>query len=397
MHDRLHSWIADNTASGRSLLTSLVGINTHSYNVDGLDASATLLAEMFTELGSASVTPLGTVGDVDDRGDARDIQLGPMVSVDRPGTGPAVLLIGHHDTVFSPDVDFPADFSIEPVTGPGVADAKGGIVQLWLALGSLAAIAPHVGWRLLIVPDEEIGSPGSGPLIRSAARAADLGLGFEPSFPDGGIAAARPGSGNFAIAVRGRAAHAGREHHLGRNAVVAAAEIATRIAAFTTYPDVLANPGVISGGDAVNIVPATAVVRVNIRVRTPEQAERVTEQLGALIAEVSARDGLTATLHGGFGRPPKPRTPSYERLLELVIGIAGELNIRLDAADTGGVCDGNLLADEGLVNVDNLGPVGGNLHRVGEYLHSDSIAERALLTAVLLTRAATLVQKEQPR
>ncbi len=397
MHDRLHSWIADNAASGRSLLTQLVGINTHSHNLDGLEASATLLTEMFADLGSVSVTPAGTMIDVDDRGGTRDIPLGPMVAVDHPGSGPAVLLIGHHDTVFSPDVDFPADFSTEPVTGPGVADAKGGIVQLWLALGSLAAVAPRVGWRLLIVPDEEVGSPGSGPMIREAARTADLGLGFEPSFPDGGIAAARPGSGNFAIAVRGRAAHAGREHHLGRNAVVAAAEITTRIAAFTRYPDLLANPGVISGGDAVNIVPATAVVRANIRVRTPQQADQVSAELAALVAEVSARDGLTATLHGGFGRPPKPRTPPYERLLQQVIAIAGELNIRLEAADTGGVCDGNLLADEGLVNVDNLGPVGGNLHRVGEYLHSDSIAERALLTAVLLSRAATLVQKEQPR
>ena len=47
-------------------------------------------------------------------------------------------------------------------------------------------------------------------------------LTYEPAaLPDGTLAGARPGSGNFAITIRGRSAHAGRNPEDGRNALVA--------------------------------------------------------------------------------------------------------------------------------------------------------------------------------
>lgn len=394
MHQLLHSWIAEHTAEARAHLESLVAINTHSHNVAGLAASASALGELFGNLGDVTYEPSHPVRDFDQRGEPIEHPLGPIVRVSHPAPGPRVLLIGHHDTVFAPSTDFPLDFGGDTITGPGVADAKGGLVQLWLALGALQAGGESPAWDLLVVPDEEIGSPGSADAIRSAARSADLGFGFEPAFPDGGIAAGRPGSGNFTMVIRGRAAHAGREHEMGRNAVVAAAELIRGIAALTRYPEVLANPGVVSGGAAVNIVPDRAVVRANVRVRTPDQAELVRASLADLVSEIEGREGFHASLHGGFGRPPKPRTPVYEALLAAVVEAANGLGMTLSAADTGGVCDGNLMADEGLVNVDNLGPVGGNLHRVGEYLEFPSVAERAMLTATLLSRVESLPRKD---
>ncbi len=394
MHERLHTWILDHQASARTHLEHLVSINTHSYNVRGLTDSAEVLRGMFDGLGTVTVEAVPPARDVDDRGGPIDRELGPLVRVRHQAPGPRIMLIGHHDTVFSPEVAFAPDWGASPVTGPGVADAKGGLVQVWLALGALAAVGGAPAWELLIVPDEEIGSPGSGTAIRSTSRTADVGFGFEPSFPSGDIAAARAGSGNFAVVVAGRAAHAGRDHAAGRNAIVAAADVIKGIAALTSYPDILANPGVVAGGTAVNIVPDRTVVRANVRVRTMEQARGVTAALEDLVGTFDGRDGFTATLHGGFGRPPKPRTAPYEALIAAVIATAAGLGIDLAAGDTGGVCDGNLMADEGLVNVDNLGPVGGNLHQVSEYLHYPSVAERALLTATLLTRAESLVRKE---
>ncbi len=394
MHDLLHTWMDDHASKAVLHLEELVAINTHSLNTAGLEASASSLATLFGELGSVTVEQTPPTTEVDGSGESLVTPLGPLVRVHHDAPGPRVMLIGHHDTVFTPDVHFGWHRSGDTITGPGVADAKGGLVQLWLALGALEAAGCSPAWDLLIVPDEEIGSPGSAPAIRAAAREAALGFGFEPSFPDGGVAGARAGSGNFAIVIRGRAAHAGREHHLGRNAVVEAAEVIGRLASLTAYPEILSNPGVVSGGRAVNIVPDTAVVRSNIRVRTPEQAEFIQASLEELVAGISAKDGFSAELHGRFGRPPKPRTPGYDRLLDAVVAAGAELGLVLAVADTGGVCDGNLMADEGLVNVDNLGPVGGGLHQVGEYLHEPSIANRALLTATLLANLEDLVRKD---
>src|SRR3546814_18023560 len=67
--------------------------------------------------------------------------------------------------------------------------------------------------------DEEVSSLGSAPLIAAAARGKAAAFTYEPALPDGALAGARPGSGNFSIIVTGRAAHAGRTPEEGRNAV----------------------------------------------------------------------------------------------------------------------------------------------------------------------------------
>jgi glutamate carboxypeptidase len=117
--------------------------------------------------------------------------------------------------------------------GPGVADMKGGIAVMLAALKAVEAspLAGSVGYEVVINSDEEVGSPGSAALIAAAARGKTAALTYEPSaLPDGTLAGARPGSGNFSLVVAGRSAHAGRNPDDGRNALLAAAELALRLA-----------------------------------------------------------------------------------------------------------------------------------------------------------------------
>ncbi len=385
MHGRLHTWISEHEADARDLLERLVGISSWSHDPVGLSRSADAIAEAFGSLGTATIETVDSTTRVTDSGEVEEQHPGPAVRVRSDAPGPRVLLVSHHDTVFSPDVAFAWEVDGDRITGPGVVDAKGGLAQLWLALGALQATGVERAWELLVVPDEEIGSPGSARMIRDASHAADLGFGFEPSFPDGSLAAGRAGSANFSFVVRGRSAHAGREHHLGHNAIEAAARLVTGIAAMTDRPRILATPAVISGGRALNIIPDTTVVRVNVRVRDAAAVEAVQRSIAAVVESVESAEGIQVEVHGGFTRPPKPRGDRYVALLDAVVARAATLGMDLEYADTGGVCDGNLMADAGLVNVDNLGPVGGNLHQVGEYLESNSLVPRAVLTASLLT------------
>ena len=102
------------------------------------------------------------------------------------------------------------------------------------------------------------------PRQRAGKRAA---LTYEPSaLPDGTLAGARPGSGNFAFTVRGRSAHAGRNPEEGRNALIAAADLALRLKA-AVGPGLKVNPAKIDGGSPNNVVPDLAVLRVNLRPR----------------------------------------------------------------------------------------------------------------------------------
>ncbi len=378
----------DQIAAAEDRLRDLVGQPSWSLAVGDLAACAGLVADLFAPIADeVDLVDLQPLEEVDERGQVRPVPLGRVVrAVRRPRAPRQVLLVGHYDTVFPPGSTFVGIAEEDGIwRGPGVVDAKGGLVVAALALELAEAVGLEVGWEVLVVPDEEIGSPGSAAVLAAAAVHADLGLGYEPAMPDGAIAAARPGSANWVHVVRGKAAHAGRELAEGRNAVLAAAALAAGIHGLNDDPELLANPGMLHGGTALNIVPDLAILRSNVRATTAEAMDRATAMIATAVAELAV-DGISIDQHGGVTRPPKELTDDYTRLLAAVIETADDLGVPLRQRDTGGVCDGNVLAGAGLVNVDNLGPVGGDLHRPSEYLLPTSIGPRAQLSAEVLAR-----------
>ena len=146
-----------------------------------------------------------------------------------------LLFTGHMDTVFATDHPFQDTRWLDDATinGPGTADMKGGIAVFLAALKAVEAspAAARIGYEVVVNSDEEVGSLSSAALLAQAARGKRAALTYEPSaLPDGTLAGARPGSGNFAITIRGRSAHAGRNPEDGRNALLAAADLALRLA-----------------------------------------------------------------------------------------------------------------------------------------------------------------------
>ncbi len=244
-----------------------------------------------------------------------------------------------------------------------------------------------IGYEVVLNADEEVSSPGSTPLLLECAGRVDAGLTFEPALPDGTLAGARPGSGNFSIHLAGRAAHAGREPEKGRNAVVAAADLALRLAALVA-PDLKVNVARIEGGGPNNIVPDTAVLRVNMRPSNGDAQGRALAALDRAMADVAARHEVEVHRHGGFARPPKPLDDNQLRLFRLVKAAGADLGLAIGWRDAGGVCDGNNLAATGLAVVDTLGVRGGAIHSADEYLLTESLAERARLAALVLMRIA---------
>jgi glutamate carboxypeptidase len=77
-----------------------------------------------------------------------------------------------------------------------------------------------------------------------------------------------------------------------------------------------------------------------------------------------------------------------ERLFGLVRDCGAALGLNIGWRDTGGVCDGNNIAACGVPVVDTMGVRGGNIHSDAEFLLTDSLAERAQLSALALLRIA---------
>ena len=368
-------------------------INTGSRNLAGLAHMADVLESAFAPLGGtirrAAAAP---ATQLDATGQQRPLAHGDNLHiVKRPDAPVRVLLTGHMDTVFAADHLFQACrwLDADTLNGPGVADMKGGIALIKTALTVLEAspFADALGWEVVLNSDEEVSSPGSAPLLADAAKRCHLGLTFEPALPDGTLAGGRAGSGNFSAAVHGRAAHAGRNPQDGRNALLAAADLALRLAALAG-DDLSVNPAKIDGGGPNNIVPEMAVLRWNMRPRSGQAQMRAETGINAAVAAVALAHDVHVHVHGGFARPPKPLDANQQRLFDLVKSCGTSLGLAIGWRDTGGVCDGNNLAATGLAVVDTMGPRGGAIHSSDEFLCADSLEERARLAALVLMRVA---------
>ncbi len=388
-------WLDGQQESMLAETIRLAEINSGTLNVEGVNRVRNTLEGLTQSLGGTQeVIDVAPWEQVNDTGEVIHHELGKALKISKHPDAPLrVFFCGHMDTVFAVDHPFQSVRWLDDNTlnGPGVTDLKGGLLVMIRALETLerSPWAGEIGWEILFNPDEEIGSPGSAALIREAASRCDLGMIYEPSFPDGNLAGQRKGSGNFAVVCQGRAAHAGREHHLGRNAIRAMSDFVSALDDLNGQREgVTINPGYIHGGGAVNVVPDTCVFRFNIRIEKPEDEAWCFSQIEPIVAAINARDGISLELHGGFGRKPKILTPANERLLALARECGAELNMHIEWLPTGGCCDGNNLAAAGIPNIDTLGVQGGKIHSADEYLLVDSLVPRAKLSALMLMKLA---------
>ena len=368
-------------------------INSGTRNLEGVARMAGELADAFAVLPGDiemidpdPVESVGADGAVSQLDHGRHLHL--TVRADAPVQ---MLLTGHMDTVY------PVDHMFQTLThrddgtinGPGTADMKGGLATMLAALKAVEAtpLAHRIGYEVVINSDEETGSFSSAALLARAAKGKIAALTYEPALADGTLAGARGGTGNFSIVVRGRSAHAGRNPDDGRNAVLAAADIALRLAE-ARGPRLSVNPARIEGGGPNNVVPDLAILRINFRPATIGEIDRAQAHIDAAVAMVAAKHDVAIAVHGGFNRPPKPIDAPAAALFALVKHVGGDLGLDIAWRATGGVCDGNNIAAAGTPVVDTMGVRGGAIHSPDEFMIVDSLAERAALSAVTLLRIA---------
>ena len=376
MLDQVQTWAAVNSGSG---------------NLDGLAATARMLVSAFSVLpGEVTLVDADPVERVLANGTIKTVHHGQHLLVTvRPDSPTQLLFTGHMDTVFPDDHEFQTLRWLNDgaLNGPGVADMKGGISVMLAALraAEYSGILSGTGYQILINSDEEVGSPSSAKLIAKLAQSKLAALTYEPALPDGTLAGARGGSGNFSIIFSGLSAHAGRNPDDGRNAVLAAADLALRLKRLSRE-GLSVNPAKIEGGGPNNVVPDHAILRVNFRPRTPEIVIQTEADLRRIIADIEREHDVRVHLHGSFGRPPKPIDDEAAKLFGLVKQCGADLGLSIAWRSSGGVCDGNNIAACGVPVVDTMGVRGGNIHSKDEFLIVESLVERAQLSALTIMR-----------
>jgi glutamate carboxypeptidase len=263
---------------------------------------------------------------------------------------------------------------------------KSGLLAGLYALRAVLERGPVPFERITFVanPDEEIGSPSSTPHIREIAAASDVCLVLECARANGDIVSSRKGILDARIVVHGRAAHAGVEPEKGRSAIVAAADLVTRLHALNgTRDGVTVGVGVIGGGTRPNIVPDRCWLEVDVRAIRRADLEAVEADIRAMLDNLAVPD-TRAELEVMARWWPMEKLERSGRLVEGAKALAVRLGFEVRDAATGGASDANTTAGMGVASIDGLGPIGGMDHSPEEYLEVASIVPRTTLLAALI-------------
>ena len=298
-----------------------------------------------------------------------------------------VMALGHSDTVYPLGTlaKMPFRQTKDRLWGPGVLDMKAGIVFFVFAMRALRDLDIPVNRKVLLQlnSDEEVGSDSSRPLTEKEARRSAAVLVLEPGQGmNGMLKTARKGVGDYLVAVKGKASHAGVDFANGASAILELARQIEKISSFTQQErGITVNPGVISGGTRTNVIAAEAQVEVDIRIARMKDGAGLDKKFRSLKA-VDKR--CTVTVTGGLNRPPMERTAGIVALFQKAKALGLELGIELEESSTGGGSDGNFTAALGIPTLDGLGGVGEGAHAPNESILIDRMADRTALLAKLV-------------
>lgn len=305
------------------------------------------------------------------------------------GTGKGrILMIGHLDTVFEPGTAAKRPYTMagDRLTGPGVGDEKGGVVQGIYALQILKDLGfkDYAQITFLIETSEERGSPGTRKLIDRLLTDADVELNLEPGDPPDTVTVWRKGSNSFYIDVKGRPAHAGVAPQDGRNAALELIHQLEAIRQFPTSGDGLTvNLTLMSAGARYNIIPEDASAAINIRVRDKADVEKVAHALETRARTPSIPD-TKVTVRREASFPPLPNNPATDALADRAEAIYAGLGMKLGRGGNGGASESALANEAGVPALDGLGPVGGKFHSEDEYVDLNSVTPRLYLLTKLI-------------
>jgi glutamate carboxypeptidase len=385
--DRQEAYLAD--------LRTMVNIDCGTYIPGGVNQIADIMSQRF---GSAGWQVERIAQDASAHGRSLSKRYGDILVATLDGARPEaeegrrVLMVGHMDTVFPEGTAAARPFAIDDhiAHGPGVSDMKGGLLLGLYAVGCLQDLGFDGFDRITYVcnPDEEVGSPFSGPTILERAKDADVCFVLEGARENGDIVSARKGVADIRIEIVGRAAHAGVEPERGRSAILQAAHTAVALHQLNgRWPGVTVNVGVIQGGIRPNVVAERCEMAVDIRATTAAAFETAVATVKELARERHVPD-VEVEVAPQAGFPPMEKTEATGRLADRARAIAAELGFGLEDAATGGASDANPVAGLGVPTLDGLGPVGGADHAPGEWLDLDSVAPRMALLAGLIAAPA---------
>jgi tripeptide aminopeptidase len=285
------------------------------------------------------------------------------------GQGEPLLLNAHLDTV-APAAD------VQPVLADGIirsdgrtvlgADDKSGVaIILEVVRTTLEKGLPLPPLDLLFTVQEETGLRGARAFDLSRLQARE-GIGLDGGGPKGTVVLAAPSQDSLAVVVHGVAAHAGAEPEKGINAIRVAAEAISTMPLGRIDEETTANIGIISGGQATNIVCDRVKVRGEARSRAPAKLAAQTQAMVAAFEEAAARHGTTVDVQVDRAYNAYSLTPE-EPVVRLLAAGAARVGLEPQYVASGGGSDSNVFNAAG-IRITNISTGMQEVHTVREQI-----------------------------
>lgn len=313
------------------------------------------------------------------------------------GNGPTLLFAAHMDTVFPSETDLRVQVEGEILRAPSVGDNTAAV-----------AVLLHVA-RLLqegeLQPEGDVifaatvGEEGLGNLRGIRALLDQSGADAEYVIPIdgslGGLVAQGVASRRWRLQVTAEGGHSwgafgapSAIHALGRM-IAAISEIRVPRTPKTTF-----NVGLIRGGTTVNTIAAEAEAVIDLRSLAPEELHRLEERVKRSVSQVAIETGTFAKWEL-LGDRPGGSIPADHPLCQLVRSVHEGLAIptRAYASST----DGNIPLSRGIPAVTVGVTLGGNGHRLDEYIHTSPLVKGIAQILLLIEGAASLPRRNPPR
>lgn len=379
MIDQLQHFLRERESAAITLLERLVVQNSFTDNPQGGAVVAEMLA---TEL--RSIPEISSVRLI-----PSDKYAPHLVATTDDTTPNFIALVGHLDTVFPSGTfeGFRRDGAL--LRGPGVLDMKGGLVVVLEALRALShvGVLSNVPLRLVIVSDEEVGSPEGRFVIERELAGARAALVFEAGRAKDVVITSRRGTGSARALATGKSAHSGNAHAEGANAIRALCRFVEEAEQLTDYArGVTVNVGIIRGGTSKNTVPDQAEALLDLRYERLADSETLIARLEDAARRV-AIPGTTVTLTKQLARPPLERTDANVALYQAYAACARDAGLGDGEAPlVGGGSDAATTAALGITSIDGLGPRGAGFHTHDERVEWATIVPKAEALANFLMK-----------
>lgn len=352
-------------------LETLVAISSPSGDAEGAEACLAACMQRLPDAAAVERVPCSSPGHV------------PDLLARVAGTGTCrVLLLGHVDTVVGHAEHRPLLREGERWRGSGAVDMKGGVA---VALALARWLAERREWfaelAVLLVVDEEwrLEPFSHGQRFADYDACLCFEAGERTSAGSEGVVVQRKAAGTIAVRGKGRAAHAGSNPDAGVNALLALAE-AARMAAALHDPSgaqaLSVVPTRLRSGDAVNVVPASGELMIDVRARSDSAFSEVMQAVSRAV------DGASLDVELIRSWPGMETRESTRGLLAAASAMLGR---EIVGVGRGGASDASHFADTIPLTIDGLGPRGGHAHSPDEYVHAPSLRERAEVAMAVAT------------